>query len=748
MTTFNRLLPFSTSRRSSSPIASTPGTTYGGRPSTYLADIAGSHRSAGRKPRGSRPGLECMEDRTMMSNIPVYGTMGAVSGYALYAQVAPMEQTVVKGSFTPTTPQSYVEVPLQAGEIFTAGLDVNYPAIGTNWGSTLKVYDPFGNQVASQSTSFFSSVANDPITGAGTYDDSVAFRATTTGYYTLEADENTTYASYFGQGNYTMTLRPIELDNSTLHPDANPQDAAKLAFAGGGLYAFLDSNADTLTFSGPTGRGFSIAGQFSEQTTPIPGTSLSTSTITSTGTITLESGLGNIPIPLPPGFDLQVTTLSNGYKGLFGEVNTAQITFPGESILSDITNPFGTLLGPQVQQANSELSQFSQSLSVPGLDLGLGLGGQVDAAIPGAPADPAVPYLYLTASSGVSYGLGTAGVSVLGYRGSVVVDPADASLYVDVQGLPGLPDVALGISQNGYLPFTPAVTPSNFAGRTLYGDFYTNATLNLADLSADMVPFFVNANVVVNLDTSGGGWTNSIRSEATALSQGNLYGAVPNLSTFAIGVNFTGGVSLSLEEVAAISIPLAGGTFIYNGPTSEIDVSATTALNPFQNTPISFLDSATPVSIDAYFNTSSGNFSIKLDTGFSLFGYQLADANVDFTNSGITYTSTTSFLGIEADVFGSIGYDGSANIAGAVYVLINDNLTYDGWGFTVFVSTNIHFDIQNGVLQDWGSGWVSIAFYGAGCEWWSYNGSFNTYDEVSVGSFSIWTIIEDAENIW
>ena len=36
-------------------------------------------------------------------------------------------------------------------------------------------------------------------------------------------------------------------------------------------------------------------------------------------------------------------------------------------------------------------------------------------------------------------------------------------------GLPVVPDFPVGISQNGYIPFTPQVTPSHFSGQTLYG---------------------------------------------------------------------------------------------------------------------------------------------------------------------------------------------------------------------------------------------------------------------------------------
>ena len=117
----------------------------------------------------------------MMSNIPVFETIGVTNGSHPLVQVAPMEQTVVTGNFTASSPTDRVLVPLQAGEIFTAGLDVNYPAINANFGSALKVYSPSGSQVAAEGTSFYYQPATDPITGVGTYDNSVSFRATAPG---------------------------------------------------------------------------------------------------------------------------------------------------------------------------------------------------------------------------------------------------------------------------------------------------------------------------------------------------------------------------------------------------------------------------------------------------------------------------------------------------------------------------------------------------------------------------------------
>jgi hypothetical protein len=681
-----------------------------------------------------------------MSNIPVFATVPVSNSSNPVVQVAPMEQTLVQGSFNSASQTDRVRVQLVAGELFTAGLDIAYPVINTNWGSSLKVYKPNGSLAASQSTCFLTQITTDPITGQPTYDNNVAFRAAGTGTYTVEVDEDPTQAQTWGPGSYTLTLRPITLDTSKLNPEVNPQDAQKLQFSGGALYGFLNANKTTLTLSGPTGRGFSILGQFTEQTTAVSSSSLTTSTIQASGTITLKSALGNLSLPLPPGWQLAVTTTANGYNGLFGEVSSAEIGSAYSSVLKTLISPFGSLLGPPVKQANSYLNMLGTSLSIPNLDLGVGLGGQVNSVIPEAPVNAAVPYLYLEANSSVTAGIGQTQVSVLGYSGGIVVDPADASLYVHVHGLPVVPDFALGISQHGYIPFTPVVTPSHFIGRTIYGDFYTNATINLADLTGDLVPMYINGNFDFNLDTTGQGWTSTVRQKATALTQGNLAAAFVSPSTVALGVNFSAGLSFSLEEVVAIDLPLRGGTLIYNGPTQELDVTSST-LNPLAGSAFSFLtDTGQTFSFDSYVNPSTGQFDNQLTGGFSVFGYQIANANFDETNAGITFSGSTTFLGIYAPINGSMDYSGHYSISGGVGVYENLDLTVQGYGFQVGFVASVSFVFDDtGNLSVWSNGSTWDSLWIAGNEVASYDGSYSTYDSLNIGDFSIWTLIADAE---
>ena len=100
MTHFHRILPFSAYRHgpSRSSLATIP---LGIAPSsTNSRHLDAPRRGAVRRPNCSpRPLIEFMEERTMMSNIPVFEKVSVPNGSNPVVQVAPMEQTIVDGNF-------------------------------------------------------------------------------------------------------------------------------------------------------------------------------------------------------------------------------------------------------------------------------------------------------------------------------------------------------------------------------------------------------------------------------------------------------------------------------------------------------------------------------------------------------------------------------------------------------------------------------------------------------------------------
>ena len=505
------------------------------------------------------------------------------------------------------------------------------------------------------------------------------------------------------------------------------------------MYAFLDPAGDTLSFSGPTGRGFSVTGQFSETTAPVSGSPLTTAKITATGNLEIESALGNIPLPLPSGTSFVVTTLPNGYNGLFGEVNSAQFELSYSSILTDLVGSFDSTVSSVVQGASSALGTLAQDGSISGssISLGIGLGSQVPNS---APVNPAVPYIYFAASSGVSAAIGHVQLNVGNYSGELVIDPADPSIYVAVSGLPVVSNIAVGISQNGYIPFTPLVTPSHFSGRTLYGDFYDNASLNLGDLTDGLVPLTLSGNIDFNLNTTGTGWTTTIRQEATSLFQGHP--SMPALNQLALGANISAGASIPLASFTELDFSLVGATLIFNGPTQELDVAAST-LNPFAgNSTLAFLDDGFSYSLDGYV-TESGQFDFGLKGGFNVDGYQVGAASLDVNNSGISATGQTNFLGSQTIFNADFNYNGTYTVSGDVYFNYSADWVYDGYGISGGVYGIFAFVFNNtGDLSLWGSANVYGNVWYAGQSVAAYNAGGSFYTEVNMNN--LWNDVEQA----
>ncbi|MGC8639216.1 MAG: hypothetical protein ACP5XB_04980 [Isosphaeraceae bacterium] len=674
---------------------------------------------AGRRPRGDRRqaarnrvffSLEAMEERALMSNIPVLATVSAPATTPTVVQLAPMQNTVVNGSF----PQwqywnQEVEANLTAGEIYAVSEDVQATnqagQFSSNTPSGLFVAEPDGTWAGYHDT--FSAPTTDPLTGNSTNDNSVVFRAPVTGLYTFGVG-HIAYGST--SDSYTLTIRPIALDNSTLVPDQNAADAAKLSFQGGGLYAFLDPTDTVLTLDGPTGRGFQLTGQFQETVTPVSGSSLTTATITSTGSsITLDSGLGPITLPLPSGTNFTVTTLANGYNGLFGEVSTAGVQFPAESIINDILNPVSSQVG-------LNLNSLGLSTELPGVEFGIALGDNPAVMANNAPVNPAVPYLYLNVNTGFTASFGKIEAGALAKGASVAIDPADPSIFVDIKGLPGLSNLNFGLSEHGYIAFTPEQTPNDWGNQALYGDVSYGGTLNIAELTENAVPISLSGEAVINFNTTAGPWTSGLAQKVQDLFNGDA--TLSELETEAYGLNGTMGLALGVAGGGDLSVPLDAATVIIDGPAQSLYFRGGT-INPLAGTQVAFLDTnangaALGFTADGYLNFGNGQFDATLYGNFTIDQIGLS-GTLNVSNSGITANASLDLGFLYGSVSGSIYWYGGYELGGSVYVSIGADVgTPDSANVSGGLDGVLNIALyQNGYADIWGNaevyGSVSVA---------------------------------------
>ncbi|MGO9599732.1 MAG: hypothetical protein ACLP7Q_17220 [Isosphaeraceae bacterium] len=690
--------------------------------------------SGGDGPRAGRPrtqrkqrflGIEEMEGRTMMSNIPVFTSVQVPAYSSTVLPLAPMQQTIADGHYVPGEYwEQSAQANLTAGTLYVVSEDVQAQnqsgSFSSNTPSGVFVDAANGARVAYQDT--FSGSTIDPESGLLTNDNTVIFRAPTTGLYTFGVGH-----IWYGGPNdsYTLTVRPITLDTSDLAPSQNASDAAKLNFQGGGLYAYLDPTNTVLTLSGPTGRGFQLTGQFQETVSPA-GLGLSTATITSTGSsITLDSGVGPISLPLASGTNFTVTTLANGYNGLFGEVAAAGIQFPGSSIIQDIFTPV-------TSQVGLNLGDLGLGAEAPGVEFGIALGDDPAVMANDAPVNPAVPYLYLNVGTGFSASFGKIEAGALAKGASIDIDPADPSVFVDIKGLPVVGNINFGLSEHGYIPFTPEQTPNHWTGNSLYGDVYYGGTLSIAELTENEVPVSISGQTVINFSTTAGPWTSGVAQKVKDLFSGNA--TLSELETEAYGFNGTAGLSFDGGGAAEISLTLDAATLIVDGPAQAIYFRGGT-VNPLEGTPVAFLDqnangAAQGFTVDGYLNLN-GQFDATLYGNFTIDQIGLS-GTLDVSNTQITASASLDLGFISGNVSGTVYWYGGYSLSGSVDLNASGDNGIPG-AFDVYgdVSGSLNIGLyDSGTAELWGTASITGSAYVAG----NYVGSINQSAYFSVQS--------------
>jgi hypothetical protein len=603
-----RSLPFAALRPSATLVPFGPATT-----SVHPG------RSGDRRRRKSstrrRTAVEMLEERTLLSgvSIPTYQTLqlGIGGPPNPVVALAPMQNTIVElgpvfGSPIPH-PLS-VSVQLQAGEIFTASATPSPPS-SMPVGLGLRVTGPAGQKVASQ-------------VQLGLTNPSVDFVAPTTGTYTVKASP---LPGNIGPVSPILTMRPIELNTGSLDPAGSATDAALFSYAGGGLYAWLNSSRTELTFSGPTGIGFEIGGHWSQ--------SVSGSTITYTDTNSIDLHIGrDLGLPLPSGVAFTVTAQANDASNLFGQVTGENLSLQGTSLAS--------LLSPLSILAN--FSFPNGGLFLPQVGVGIGLGSSSGVQATGLPVDPAVPYLYFSLSTSVNLRFG--GASVVpntAYHVGIAIDPSDPLVGIDIQGIPILSEVALEVSQNATIPYAPQAPPEQWRG-VFYGDVYFKGAVDVGALTGGELPVGASASITANLDPNHTGLTETMAQNLDELLHGQMTPSAAMYYLDSISVGFNSEVDLTLPASSRLTIvlPAAEASVIYSGPTRTLYMHAD-SMNPFANTPIASYLPNSAASFDGSIDFATGQFQFTGEEDFSFAGLSV-DAQLTLSNSGVVLAFDTA----------------------------------------------------------------------------------------------------------
>ena len=421
-------------------------------------------------------------------------------------------------------------------------------------------------------------------------------------------------------------------------------------------------------------------------------------------------------VPLPPCLTVTVAqdTVDDA-QGLYGTVKSTGFGSGGAAIESGSTNLIATLAG--AMGGSAALSQAGISSTTPGFAWGVALGANASAST-GLPANPAVPYIFMTANGGgasLSFGQITASVgSSKGF--SALVDPADPSFELDINGLPIVNDAAIGLSVNELIPYIPTSLSSD--AQPLYGDLFLRGSLDVAALTDDMAPINLSGDITLALDYDHLGIQNianfltlsgDVKTMTGQQALQQTSSILQDLRHISIGANAQVSLSLSLGSMANISMPAATGSLEWMGASDMLYFGGKTA-NPLTGTPLASYIANDQANLTGTVNCDNGAFDIQGGVSIGYTGVAFAGASFEVQRDSTGYVKAAldadydlnvnvSLLGASAAVDASGIFDASYDSRGNLTVdttstftatasFMGKSATYTSNGPTIHISGN------------------------------------------------------------
>ncbi len=346
--------------------------------------------------------------------------------------------------------------------------------------------------------------------------------------------------------------------------------------AKGQLNFFRDQAGDRVWLTGPSGAGFALKSQW--QTASV-GSAVEFRT---TSPVTLETAWGDVPLPA-----VGVAFSVRGAGTTFQDVGQAPDFLLGGVPLtsSGLTGLMFGGLGADLT-ANFEAATGAD-LALPGVSWGAGLGTTVAGMDDDAPVNPAVPYLFANAPTGLALKYDAIEAEAPGnLAATVLFAPGDGTIYAGLSGVPVVSDVGVGVSPEGYLPYAPDAATDLAAAPEVLGHLYLRGAVDVKSLT-------LTGEVVVDLDKNDdgrllNGLVNNFR-DATSAGLDRAFQGVKGLANnvanpaavlgdVAFGVNV--GAKLGMK---GFSVDLSGASVYTAG--DGVAFKAGTNATPFAGVP-------------------------------------------------------------------------------------------------------------------------------------------------------------------
>ena len=263
----------------------------------------------------------------------------------------------------------------------------------------------------------------------------------------------------------------------------------------------------------------------------------------------------------------------------------------------------------------------------------------------------------------------------------IVVDPADPSVYLDVQGVPVINDFAIAASLNALIPDT--ATPD---GNAFYADFFTKANLNLNDIVKE-IPLSVDGSLFVNFDPSHQGLANAAKQYANdfknALSfKSGVHGAATllnDLKGLDVAVSGTLNVTAGLNGIS-VTVPVASASALWVGK-QQVDGVTQSVDQLWMHGKVSDLTTGAVMSyidhvdyaLDGSLNMDTGAFALTMSGTDILLGKPVANASLTITNTDIELKGSVN-LGAQGTWY-SQGFSASGSVTAEADLIINYNGT-------------------------------------------------------------------------
>jgi hypothetical protein len=332
------------------------------------------------------------------------------------------------------------------------------------------------------------------------------------------------------------------------------------------------------------------------------------------------------------------------------------------------------------------LSDWGVAGELPRARISLGMGAGISAVEIGGVALPLHdehPYLIYEIDDGLSLSFGAASISAGSQQAKVIIDPFEPLIYLEgdaVSALTGglVSDGAVGVSLGGNLPFVSTESlPNgrNWSQRSVNAHVYARGNAQLGSY-----PVYVGATVALRADHDGDGqW---------------FFEPGESGTDFQLGAN--GDLAVGWDRgVFSLTLPVATGSVVYRANTGKLQLAGQLeSMNPFVGTAIeSLFPEMTGGALWGYYNAPD-DFLLTAEMEGRVMGFPSSDLEITLRDDGLSVAGSmepqygaifgeqsVAFSG-DISVDGQFVLDGTATLNFAGFQMADAQVTWTNSGLT------------------------------------------------------------------